>query len=249
LKLEVYLKLLGNLFIIFMIYILPLLFFLKTMVIERNSKAIKILVAIAYVFLYLVLPELYTNILPFILIISILINWTNSKYIYEDYMTYGFSLNKFKLGKGFKYVGITYGFMLLCGAIWYIVLVIFNIPIEQQEVVKLLSNYDTISLIITIPFTVVFAPVVEEFTFRYLLYGKFLRSKFSGKVGFVLSASIVSILFASIHFSIGAFATLFTISFFNCYLVEKKGFWYSVFTHLFVNGFSTILLLLNKMIL
>ncbi|HAK43601.1 MAG TPA: hypothetical protein DCM59_14000, partial [Clostridium sp.] len=103
-KLEIYLKLLGNLFIIFMIYILPLLFFLKKMVLERNSKLIKTLVSITYILLYLILPELYTNMLPFILIIFILINWTNSQYTYEDYITYRFSLSKFKLSKGIKYV-------------------------------------------------------------------------------------------------------------------------------------------------
>ncbi|WP_346887830.1 CPBP family intramembrane glutamic endopeptidase [Clostridium sp. UBA1056] len=248
-KLEIYLKLLGNLFIIFMIYILPLLFFLKTMVLERNSKLIKTLVCMAYILLYLILPELYTNMLPFILIIFILINWTNSQYTYEDYITYRFSLSKFKLSKGIKYVAITYGLTLIGGIIWYIIMFIFNIPIEQQEVVALLSSYDLISFVITIPFTVIFAPVVEEFAFRYLLYGKFLRKRLGGKIGFILSASIVSILFASIHFSISAFATLFIISFFNCYLIEKKGFWYSVFTHLFVNGVSTAFLLLQKIIL
>ncbi|HBA02649.1 MAG TPA: CPBP family intramembrane metalloprotease, partial [Clostridium sp.] len=105
------------------------------------------------------------------------------------------------------------------------------------------------SFIITIPFTVIFAPVVEEFVFRYLFYGKFLRSRFKGEFGFIISASIVSILFASIHFSISAFASLFVVSFFNCYLIEKEGFWYSVFTHLFVNGVSTVILLLSKIIL
>ncbi|WP_346917124.1 CPBP family intramembrane glutamic endopeptidase [Clostridium sp.] len=242
-------KIFGNLFIIFMLYILPLVFFLRTVIIERNSKLIKIVVTIVYISLYLLLPELYNNILPFILIIFILINWSNSKYKNDDYIKYKFSLTEFRLSKGMKYVGMTYGFTIICALVWYMILLILNISIQQQEVITMLSNYDLVSFIITIPFTVIFAPVVEEFVFRYLFYGKFLRKRLNGKFGFILSASIVSILFASVHFSISIFASLFVISFLNCYLIEKEGFWYSVFTHLFVNSVSTIALLLSKIIL
>lgn len=242
-------KILGNLFIIFMLYILPLVFYLRTVKIKRNSKLIKIIVIIAYISLYFLLPELYNNILPFVLIIFILANWVSSKCKNDDYIKYRFSLGDFKIGKALIYVLLVYGFIIMCGLFWFLLLLLFKIPIEQQQVITMLSNYDLVSFIITIPFTVIFAPVVEEFVFRYLFYGKFLRSRFKGEFGFIISASIVSILFASIHFSISAFASLFVVSFFNCYLIEKEGFWYSVFTHLFVNGVSTVILLLSKIIL
>lgn len=248
-KLEIYFKLLGNLFIIFMIYILPLVFFLKAIFIERNSKLIKTLVTISYIVLYFLLPELYTNILPFILIIFIIISWMNSKNRNEDYITYEFSLSNFKMSKGIKYVCINYVLVFVCSTIWYSILASFNISIEEQEVVNLLSSYDLVSFITTIPFTVVFAPVVEEFVFRYLLYGELLRKRLRGKLGFIISAVITSILFASLHFSFSAFATIFAISFFNCYLIERKGFWYPVFVHLIFNGVSTSALLLQKIIL
>lgn len=248
-NLEVYFKLLGSLFAIFMIYILPLVFFLKTIFIEKNSKLIKILVTISYIILFFLLPELYTNILPFILIIFIIISWRNFKNRNEDYITYEFSLSNFKMSKGIKYVVINYGLVYLCSIIWYMVLASFNIPIEQQDVVNTLSSYDLVSFITTIPSTVVFAPVVEEFVFRYMFYGKLLRKRLRGKLGFIISAAITSILFASLHFSVSAFVTLFVISFFNCYLVEKKGFWYPVFVHLIFNGFTTSILLLQKIIL
>ncbi len=242
-------RILGNLFIIFMLYILPLIFYLRIVVIKRNSKLIKIMVSIGYISLYFLLPELYNNILPFVLIIFILVNWVSLKCKNDDYIKYRFSLGDFKIGKALIYVLLVYGFIIMCGLFWLLLLLLFKIPIERQQVITMLSNYDLVSFIITIPFTVIFAPVVEEFVFRYLFYGKFLRSRLKGEFGFIISASIVSILFASIHFSISAFASLFVVSFFNCYLIEKEGFWYSVFTHLFVNGVSTVILLLSKIIL
>ncbi len=201
-------RILGNLFIIFMLYILPLIFYLRIVVIKRNSKLIKIMVSIGYISLYFLLPELYNNILPFVLIIFILVNWVSLKCKNDDYIKYRFSLGDFKIGKALIYVLLVYGFIIMCGLFWLLLLLLFKIPIERQQVITMLSNYDLVSFIITIPFTVIFAPVVEEFVFRYLFYGKFLRSRLKGEFGFIISASIVSILFASIHFICSKFFQL-----------------------------------------
>jgi len=157
-------------------------------------------------------------------------------------------VKNFKLKKAIKYVAITYGLILIAATISYYLLLFFNVPMEQQDVITMLNNYDLISFIITIPFTVIFAPVVEEFTFRYILFSKCFRNKLNGRISFLITAFIVSVLFAGAHFSITAFAMLFTISFYNCYLVEKKGFWYAVFTHVVINGVTTSALLVNKLL-
>lgn len=244
----VYLKFIGNLFIIIMIYVIPLITYLKTVKINRNSKLIKTLVAIVYVVTCIILPEMLTNILPFILIIFTLINWKNNEQFQGEYENYKFSLKNFKIGKAFKYVGITYGLTLMASYISYCILSILKIPMEQQDVVTMLNSYDLKNFIITIPFTVIFAPVVEEFTFRYILFSKGFRNGIDKKIPFFISATLVSLVFAGAHFSITAFALLFVISFYNCYLVEKKGFCYAVFTHMVINGVTTTALLINKMI-
>lgn len=231
-----------------MLYILPVIVFLKTFTIKKNSKLIKAIVTITYVIIYLSLPELYTNILPFVLIIFILINWSKSQGRYEEYKKYKFSLKEFKISKGIIYVLIAYGLVMVAATISYYLFSVFNIPMEKQEVVTMLSGYDLVSFVITIPFTVIFAPVVEEFTFRYILFSKCCRDCINKKVPFFITAFIVSVLFAGVHFSITAFAMLFTISFYNCYLVEKKGFWYAVFVHIVVNGVTMAALLANKLV-
>ncbi|MEG1256947.1 CPBP family intramembrane glutamic endopeptidase [Clostridium sp.] len=241
-------KFIGNLFIIIMLYILPLIIYLKSVTFNKNSGLIKSIVTIGYIGIYFLLPEMFTNILPFILILFILIHWKNSEEYRKEYEKYRFSLGEFKLRKAIKYVAITYGLILIAATISYYVLLFFNIPMEQQDVVTMLDNYDLISFSITVPFTVIFAPVVEEFTFRYILFSKLFRDNLNRRVSFLTTAFIVSTLFAGAHFSITAFAMLFTISFYNCYLIEKKGFWYAVFTHVVINGVTTTALLVNKLL-
>jgi len=136
-----------------MLYILPLVFYLRTVKIKRNSKLIKTMVSIGYISLYFLLPELYNNILPFVLIIFILVNWVSSKCKNDDYIKYRFSLGDFKIGKALIYVLLVYGFIIMCGLFWLLLLFLFKIPIEQQQVITMLSNYDLVSFIITIPFT------------------------------------------------------------------------------------------------
>jgi len=123
----------------------------------------------------------------------------------------------------------------------------FGLMGEQQEVVQLLYNYDLTKLILVTPSLIIFAPIVEEFVFRYVLFSKFLRKRLNGKVGFIISATLVSLLFSIVHYNGAAFGVLFVISYFNCYLVEKKGFWYAVFNHFLVNTITTSLIIISKL--
>ena len=53
----------------------------------------------------------------------------------------------------------------------------FRVNLVQQEVVTILSDYNILTFLIVTPSTVIFAPVLEEFVFRYLLFEKFFKKE------------------------------------------------------------------------
>lgn len=234
-------------FIIMMIYILPFLIFIRSVNFDKYNLVKKFLLVIIYMGLYCLIPSMYDNILPFILIIVTIVNWKNNNKYKCDFQYYGFSMKEFNLKKAIKYVFITYIFIYLASIMSLLVMWSLNLEFQRQEIVTTLDQFNIAKFIFTIPFTVIFAPVVEEFTFRYLLFVKYLRNKDGLRLPFFIAAAMVSFLFAAVHNSLSVFPLLFSISFYNCYLAEKKGFWYAVFVHIFVNGISIFALLLNKL--
>jgi len=221
--------------------------FLVTVKFENHGPIIKTLSALGYIAAYLFLPEMYTNILPTICIIFIILYWRNNPHTNKDYEIYRFSLKEFNLIKGIKYVLVLYTIIIIVSNISTIVLTGVGVKLETQEVVNILSEYNLVEYVITIPFTVLFAPIAEEFTFRFLAFNKLFGKALKSKVVFFFGAVFVSIIFAAVHFSITAFAMLFIISFYNCYIIEKKGFWYAVFNHMVVNGITMTFLLIDKL--
>lgn len=238
----------GTLLIIYMLYILPLIMFLVTVQFKKYGIIIKVLSAIGYILAYLFLPEMYTNILPTICIISIIIYWKNNTQTFKDYERYGFSLKNFSLIDAIKYVLVLYLIIIVVSNMSNILLNAIGVKLETQKIVNVLSNYNLMEYIITIPFTVLFAPIAEEFTFRFLIFNKLFGEALKSKIVFFMGAILISLIFAAVHFSIKAFAILFIISFYNCYIIEKKGYWYAVFNHMVINGITTTFLLLDKIL-
>lgn len=233
-----------DLIIIILVYCSPYIFYMYKM--NSNNDDFKIfsfkniLFTLFYGLIILISPSMFANTLPFIMVIITIFVMKRNNDI--DYAYYKF--NELKISSAIKYSLIGYIISIVASMIWIGLLSLLKVNFKQQEVVSMLSDYDLITFIASIAPIVIFAPILEEFVFRFILFEK-VFNKFLPKI---LSAILSSLIFSIIHFSLTAFLVLFTISMINCYLVEKKGFWYAVSLHTLVNFMTTISLLSQKLI-
>lgn len=160
-----------------------------------------------------------------------------------DYTKYHFKLREFKFGRAIKYASLSYGITFIISILTYLILSILKVNSQQQEIVDVLEGLSLQGFLLMVPMVILFAPVLEEYVFRYLLFEKVLRKK----VGIYSAAVLSSAIFALAHFNTGAFLTIFFIGLVNCYLIKKHGFWYAVFNHFVFNYVSASALLLGKL--
>jgi membrane protease YdiL (CAAX protease family) len=203
---------------------------------------------------YLALAVFTQNLLPCVLILiniryirltdngmftNGLKNYSNTS---EDYLRYNFDIKSFKLFKGIKYAASTYGIIIAANIIINLILLAYKLDLKEQEIVRELSNGSLNQLLYMLPSMLVFAPIVEEFTFRWLLFEKL----FKPRVGIFLAALLSSIMFSLVHFNIRSFPIIMIIGFVNCYFIHKKGYWYAVFNHSVFNSVSAIIMIYQK---
>jgi hypothetical protein len=87
---------------------------------------------------------------------------------------------------------------------------------RKQEIVELFSGSDTLrQRVLIIILAVSVAPMVEEFIFRFFLYGV-LKRYFGRSVGIIVS----SLLFAAVHAHLPAFAPLFVLG--TCFAIAYE---------------------------
>lgn len=160
-----------------------------------------------------------------------------------DYERFKFSLKSFNLMVGIKVTFVSYLMTILISALETILLSNFKVEAEQQEIVTWMTDMPLDKFLIMIPIVTIFAPVLEEFVFRWILFQK----TFTPRIGIYLASILSSLIFAFIHFNLRAFPVLVWIGLYNCYLINKKGYWYSVFNHFMFNSVTTTILLLEKL--
>lgn len=239
-----------NVLVFIFLYIPPLVYFFTISLKRGINKFIIIIVSI----IYLIFSINTQNILPFIVVIicirylkiNAILESADHRYKGEelsDYNRFNFSIKNFKIFKALKYAMGAYGAAIIVGIIVNILLISYNINLKEQEIVKDLMKISINKFIYMIPIMIIFAPVVEEFTFRWLLFEKL----FKPRLGIYLSAILSTLIFATVHFNLKSIPVLITIGLINCYLIEKKGYWYAVFTHLFFNSVNTFLMLFQKL--
>lgn len=232
-----YLNLIKNLIVFVVLYIPPLAVFWSFWTSKGRSKFLLFIMSI----IYLVLSLFTQNLLPFILVL-ICIKYIREQWE-EDYYDYGFSLNDFKLFKAIKYSALSYICTLIIAIIALNVFYNFKIPIKEQEVVTRMTELSLKRYIITMPIIVIFAPIVEEFVFRWLLFEKIFKHRF----GIYISSILTSLIFSMVHFNLKSFPAILWIGLFNCYLIHKQGYWYAVFNHGFFNSISAFTILFQKL--
>lgn len=161
----------------------------------------------------------------------------------QDFYQYNFNIKNLKIAKALKYAIASYGMTFIVSIVSGLVLSIFFKNLNQQEVVNELQKSKLIAFIITIPSLVVFAPILEEFVFRWLFFEKIFKKR----IGLVWGAILSSIIFGICHFNLSSFTVITVLGLVNCYLIEKKGYWYAVINHCFFN-FVTVCMMISQKI-
>jgi len=226
--------------IVFVVVCLPPLLILWKVFREKGTNKFLLL----FLGLIYVAISLFTqNFLPFIATTICIVSFRRSEIYYKDYRKYSFSLRGFNLFKGLKYAMLSYIIVIILGAVGMQVFNYFKLPVKEQEIVSIMVNVPLKTFIILIPVTVIFAPIVEEFVFRWLFFERICKRR----IGVILGAIITSLMFSATHFNLKSSFVIFGIGLFNCYLIHKKGYWYSVFNHMVFNSVSTFLILFQKL--
>lgn len=243
-----------NFIVFLLVFIPPALIFVKFRFIKYREKAfLNYLIGIITILLIVISTRYTQTLIPFILVVICILYLKNFSYNYgmddegvnnysKDYIRYSFSLKKFSIFRGAKYAIFSYFITILIAAISTIVFNYFKFNLKEQEVVNYMMKLPLDLFIIMIPLPVIFAPVLEEFVFRWFLFEKV----FYKRIGIYFSAILSSIIFAIAHFNIKAFPIIIWIGLFNCYLIHKKGYWYAVFNHMIFNSVTTLMLALQK---
>lgn len=203
------------------------------------NKIVLMIISILYVFL-----SMFTqNLLPFILVLICISYMRYDIELYEDYNIYKFSIRNLNFMKALSYSILSYIFTVIVATIAISLFFTYKVPLKEQEIVSYMSNLPLKKFIYMIPVTVVFAPVVEEFIFRWIIFEKV----FKDRIGIYLAAIISSLTFSMVHFNIKSFPAILWIGIFNCFLIHKKGYWYAVINHSFFNSISTFVILFEKL--
>jgi len=228
-------NIIKDILIIVLVYVPPLAIYAKFWREKDRNMLFLVLISLAYLG-----ASIFTqNLFPFILVL-LNIGFLKMK---EDYEEYKFSLKGFKFFKGLKYSFYSYAITILLAFFTAAVLDHFGIQQQKQDIVTWMADMPLAEFLVTVPIAVVFAPVVEEFVFRWFFFGKLFRKR----LGFVAGALLSSLIFAGIHYDIQAFAMILGIGLFNCWLIEKHGYWYAVLNHSVFNLVTVLVLLLQKL--
>jgi membrane protease YdiL (CAAX protease family) len=254
-------------FLVFLfVYLPPLIIFIRFSRERRRSTLLLVIISI----LYISISFFTQNLLPFIFVLlnirylrvaenayysggrneyvspyelSIHNKPTISSRVMGDYNRFKFSIRNFNLISAIIYTLTSYLITILISAVSTAIFSRINIETKQQEIVTWMTNMPLENFLIMIPIVIIFAPVLEEFVFRWLLFEKVFRPR----IGIYLAAILSSVIFAFIHFNLRALPILIWIGLYNCYLINKKGYWYSVFNHFTFNFVTTMILLLQKL--
>ncbi len=246
------------------VYIPPLIIFIKFWRERNRSRIILVMISL----LYIILSFFTNNLLPFILVVFDIkyikdadkmyglpmkshISYdseehgkiTISNRVRGDFNKFGFDIGKFSIISAIKFTTISYLITIIISVIEAFLISEFKVQVTEQEVVTWMANMPVKKFLILIPIIIIFAPILEEFVFRWLLFEKIFRPR----MGIYLSALLSSIIFSVIHFNIRAFPLLICIGLYNCYLIEKKGYWYAVFNHFTFNFITAVVLLIQKL--
>lgn len=246
-------NIIKDILVFLLVYIPPLIIFARFWREKKRSIVILAIIILAYI-----IGSIYTqNLLPFILTIFDIryIKYSNnigmltevnkntlSSRIRYDYERFKFSIKKLNIFYALKFAIISYTVAMFISVFETVLFSRLKIQLQQQEVVSWVSSMPLWRFLIIIPVIIIFAPILEEFVFRWLFFEKI----FKNRIGIYLAALLSSSIFGMAHFNLRSFPILLWIGIYNCYLIDKKGYWYCVFNHFTFNFITTMVLLIEK---
>lgn len=252
-------NILKDILVFSIVFIPPLLIFAGFWKERKRSKWKLIVISIFYV-----IATLFTqNFIPFIMVIIDISMIKQSLMFYDmrieigesngnkpisarckdDFLRFNFSIKNFRISSAILNSVYSYIIVMIVTLLSNIIFYIYKLNPQQQDIVTWMSKLGLWQFLIMVPVAVVFAPVLEEFVFRWLLFEKLIAPK----IGVIFASMVSSLIFAVVHFNLNSFLILFCIGLFNCYLIHQKGFWYSVFNHAIFNFVTTFVLFLAKL--
>lgn len=227
------LEVIKNILVFVIVYIPPFLIFAKFWRQRRRSSILIVFIGV----LYIISSIFMENFVPFVFVLL------NMKYIKHTSEFNEFGIKSFKVIRAVNLTIIFYIVSIAISTIQTMILSSFKLELEHQEIVTNMISMPLKKFLIMLPIVVIFAPVLEEFVFRWLLFKKI----FLNRIGIYPAAFLSSAIFALIHFNLNAFAVIMWVGLYNCYLINKKGYWYAVFNHFIFNSVTITVLLLQKL--
>lgn len=246
-------EILVTMLVLVFMYITPLVVFVNYLRKVNIGNLLKILFTILYILGVVLTANFMDNLFPFILVIlSILIlhrekrnRDINGEVVNDEQIPYdrfNFSFIKSDWIKIIMYSMILYVVNIVISLIFEWIFSKFSIKVTQQEVVNDMQKMSIMGLLKYIPISLIFAPILEEFIFRYVLFERL----FTKKLGIYISSVLSSVLFAALHYNLQAFPVLLFLAIENCFLIHKKGYWYSVGNHMLFNSMTVIAIVISK---
>lgn len=139
-----------------------------------------------------------------------------------------------------KVVIMTLGarFLILLVHLVYIIILVKLVKynIKLQDIVEAYSGARMIFKLVLAVEMVLIAPIVEEYVFRYFLYGRILVPRMPIFFATLFSAA----LFTVAHVNVSGVPTFFGLGLFCTYLFHKKGYWAAVIAHAASNLISLL---------
>ncbi|MBV4419702.1 CPBP family intramembrane metalloprotease [Clostridium tyrobutyricum] len=226
------LNLIKNIIVFLIAYIPPIIVFDKHWIQIKKNKVVLFIINIIFIGI-----SMYTqNIVPFIFVI-INIVWIRFT---DDF--YKFNIKKFNLLDALRLAAISYLVVIIILLLQNAIENSLKIKLDQQEIVTNMTNMSLNKLVFMVPVVVIFAPVLEEFVFRWIFFEKIFKSR----LGILGAALLSSLMFSLVHFNINVFFIILWIGIYNCYLIHKKGYWYAVLNHAVFNSVTMISLIYSK---
>jgi len=129
--------------------------------------------------------------------------------------------------------------ILLIQFIYAIILIkLVKYNIKPQDIVTYYAEAKLIYKLMLAMEIIIIAPIIEEYVFRYFLYGKVFAPRMPLFIAGIFSAA----LFTVSHFNVSGVPTFFVLGLLCTYLFQKKGYWAAVLAHA-VSNLITLLLI------
>lgn len=111
-----------------------------------------------------------------------------------------------------------------------------HMELELSDTTKVVQyNKQYIDYIIWFGLICIIAPVIEEFTFRVLIYDSWLSKKFHKRISAVIISSLI---FSLTHFDIGLSFYTFISGIVLCFIYDYFGYISTVVVHVFINTYA-----------